>query len=109
MNVLTRYFTRKEVGEYMYKTDIVKRVSRDTRLSQRAVSDVVDASFRVIAQTLREGRNVSLLGFGTFYTRKRQASKARHFKSGKEITIPAMRVAAFRPGVLLRRAARKGK
>lgn len=93
----------------MYKTDLVKRVSRETRLSQRAVSDVVDASIKVIAQTLREGRAVTLIGFGTFYTRKRKPSKGRHFKTGKEVSVPAMRVASFRPGNLLRKAARKGK
>jgi DNA-binding protein HU-beta len=93
----------------MHKTDLVRRVSRETRVSQRVVGDVLNASTKVIAQTLREGRTVSLIGFGTFYSRKRKPSKLKHIRSGKELHVPAMRVAGFRAGELLRKAVRKGK
>jgi DNA-binding protein HU-beta len=58
----------------MYKTELIRRVARETRLSQRVVGDVIEATQRLIEQTLRAGQRVALPGFGSFYTRKRAAS-----------------------------------
>ena len=70
------------------------------------VSDAIDASLRVIEQGLREGKTVTFPGFGTFYTREKQAGQARNFQTGKLMTYPARRQAAFRPGEILKRAVR---
>jgi DNA-binding protein HU-beta len=88
----------------MYKTELIRRVARETRLSQRVVADVMDATQRLIGETLRAGQQVTLPGFGTFYTRKRQASKVKHIRTHKEISVPARTIAAFRTGEVLKRA-----
>jgi DNA-binding protein HU-beta len=93
----------------MYKTDVVKRVSRETRLSQRIVADVLTATLDEITETLATRGTVTLPGFGTFYTRERQESTGRDFRRGEDVSIPAMQVAGFRPGQLLKRAVRRGK
>jgi len=93
----------------MYKTELIKRVAKETRLSQRAVGDVVNASQQVIADTLKVGKAVQFPGFGTFYTRQRQASKVRDVRTGKELAVAARRVAAFRVGEVLKRAVRSGR
>jgi len=93
----------------MYKTELIKRVATQTRLSQRAVADALNASQHVIAETLKEGKTVQFPGFGTFYTRQRQASKVRDMRTGKEIAVAARRVAAFRVGEVLKRAVRGGR
>src|SRR4051794_16498473 len=90
----------------MYKTDIIKRVARETRLSQRIVSDVIEASHRLIEQTLRAGQTVTFPGFGTFYTRDRQAGQVRDVRTSKMVSYPARTVAAFRVGDVLKRAVR---
>ena len=90
----------------MYKTDLVKRVARDTRLSQRIVSDVINSTTRLIEQALRENQSVSFPGFGTFYSKERQEGQVRHITTGKMVTYPARRVAAFRVGEVLKRAVR---
>jgi DNA-binding protein HU-beta len=90
----------------MYKTDLVRRVSKDTRLSQRIVADVLDSATRLIEQALREDQIVSFPGFGTFYSKERQEGQVRHITSGKMVTYPARRVAAFRVGEVLKRAVR---
>ena len=90
----------------MYKTDLVKRVSRDTRLSQRIVADVIGSTTRLIEQALREEQSVSFPGFGTFYSKERQEGQVRHITTGKIVTYPARRVAAFRVGDVLKRAVR---
>lgn len=88
----------------MYKTELIRQVARETRLSQRIVSDVVDATHKLIADTLRAGQQVIIPGFGAFYTRKRPAGHIKHIKTGKMINVPARTVAAFRVGAILKRA-----
>src|SRR5215213_561191 len=90
----------------MYKTDLVKRIARDTRVSQRIVADVIDSTTRLIEQALRDDQSVSFPGFGTFYSKERQQGQVRHITSGKMVTYPARRVAAFRVGEVLKRAVR---
>jgi DNA-binding protein HU-beta len=88
----------------MYKTELIRRVARQTRLSQRVVADVMEASQRQIEETLRSGQAVTLPGFGTFYTRQRQAGKIQHIRTQQMIAVPARRIAAFRAGTVLKRA-----
>ena len=91
----------------MYKTDLIRKVAKETRLSQRVVNDVVRESLAAITQALSRGQDVVLPGFGTFYTKQRQESQVRHIRTGEVLTIPAMRQADFRVGDLLRQAVRK--
>jgi len=88
----------------MHKTELVRRVAQQTRLSRRVVNDVVGASQRVIEETLRAGETVTLPGFGTFYTGQRKAGTVRHVRTGRPVAVPARRVAAFRVGAVLKRA-----
>ena|SRR6266540_1796033 len=90
----------------MHKTDVVKRVARETRLSQRVVGDVLTATHRLIEQTLREGRMVTFPGFGTFYTSHRRGGKLKNVRTGKEVSYGDRRVAGFRVGEILKRAVR---
>ena len=101
--VLFLYANQRKGGN-MYKTELIRRVARETRLSQRVVSNVVGATQRLIAETLRQGQRVTVPGFGAFYTRKRPAGHIKHIRTGKLISVPARRVAAFRVGAILKRA-----
>src|SRR3712207_4343683 len=91
----------------MYKTDIVRTVAKETRLSQRIVDDVLGQILDTITQSLRDDQTVVLPGFGTFYTKERPPSTVKHIRTGEVIEIPALRQADFRAGELLRRAVRK--
>ena len=90
----------------MYRTELVRRVAQQTRLSQRVVSAVLRANHQLIEQTLARGETVTLPGFGTFYTREQPEGTVRHIQTGKAARIPAHRVAAFRVGAVLKRAIR---
>src|SRR4051812_7739912 len=89
----------------MTKEEFIKRVSRETRLPQRHVSDILNASHRLLEDIMRAGERVTFPGFGTFYTSKRQGGKVRHVRTGKVVEYAARNVAAFRAGEYLRRAA----
>ena len=91
----------------MYKTDLVRKVAKETRLSQRIVNDVMTESLAAITEALSRGQDVVLPGFGTFYTKQRPAGQVRHIRTGAVLNIPTMRQADFRVGELLRQAVRR--
>jgi DNA-binding protein HU-beta len=100
---------REEVSKAMYKTEVVRKVAKETRLSQRAVSDVINATLGTIQVALRHGHKVTFPGFGTFYRRHQKEGKVRAIRSGKIVTLPARQVAAFRVGAVLKRSLRTSK
>jgi nucleoid DNA-binding protein len=90
----------------MHKTQFIRQVAKETRLSQRVVSDVVNASHRLIEETLRAKKSVTFPGFGKFTKSESKGGKVRHVRSGKEITYKGRRIAQFRVGEVLKRAVR---
>ena len=92
---------------HLFKTDLVRQVAKRTRLSQSIVADVLNASVKLIGQTLKAGGQVQLTDFGTFYTGTRPESTLKDIQTGEQCTIPAMRLAKFRAGEALRQAVRK--
>ena len=92
----------------VYKNEIVRRISRATRLSQEIVSDVLGEFEAETRRVLTAGDTVQWTGFGSFYTRKRAESQVPSIKTGEMITIPAGKVVGFRAGEVLKRAV-KGK
>jgi DNA-binding protein HU-beta len=85
----------------MYKTALVRRVARETGVSQRVVRQVVGASLDTIEAALTTGDRVTLPGFGTFYTSQRRGGRIRSVRTGRQVEVPARRVAAFRVGDVL--------
>ncbi len=95
--------------KHMYKEELIRKVARETRLSQRIVADVLTDMLHQISAALAEGKKVSLLGFGAFEARQRRAGKVKHIKTRHVITYPARLLPIFRAGELLKRAVRKTK
>ena len=89
----------------MTKQEFIKRISRQTRLPQAHVSDMLNASHRLLEDIMRSGGKITFPGFGTFYTSQRKAGKVKDIRTGKIVEFAARTVAAFRPGEYLKRAA----
>src|SRR5919206_4440775 len=89
----------------MTKQEFIKRISRQTRLPQAHVSDMLNASYRLLEDIMRSGGKITFPGFGTFYTSQRKAGKVKDIRTGKIVEFAARKVAAFRPGEYLKRAA----
>ena len=63
---------------------------------------MVEMFFEEIRQSLEDGRQVKLSGFGNFDLREKKQRPGRNPKTGKEIPISARRVVTFRPGQKLK-------
>ena len=82
----------------MNKEELVKEISKKTKLSQKVSSDVLSATLVIIQKTVAKGKKVTLVGFGTWEARKRAARNGRNPQTGKEISIPAKTVPVFSAG-----------
>ena len=73
----------------MNKEELVKEISKKTKLSQKVSSDVLSATLEIIQKTVAKGKKVTLVGFGTWEARKRAARTGRNPQTGKELKIAA--------------------
>ena len=69
-----------------------------------AVADKADLSKGAVTEALKNGDQVSLVGFGTFEVRARAARNGRNPKTGETIRIAASKAPAFKAGKALKDA-----
>jgi DNA-binding protein HU-beta len=86
----------------MTKTDLIAKVAEVAEMTKKDSTKVVDAVLDAIAEALKNGEKVQLLGFGTFMVRERAARKGRNPQTGEEIDIPATKVPAWKPAKTLK-------
>lgn len=88
----------------MNKTELVDVVSTKSELTKQDSKKAVDALFETISNTLAKEEKVQLVGFGTFEVRERAERTGRNPQTGEEMTIPASKSPAFKPGKELKEA-----
>ena len=86
----------------MNRNELVDTVSGKTDMKKSDASKAVDAVFDAIAEALKGGDEVRLVGFGTFSVASRSASEGRNPRTGEKIQIAASKQAKFKPGKGLR-------
>lgn len=81
----------------MTKADIVNEISRSTGLERAAVLATVEKFMDVVKESMSEGNNVYLRGFGSFIVKTRKEKTARNISKNTTIRIPEHKVPAFKP------------
>jgi DNA-binding protein HU-beta len=84
------------------RNELVDAVAGKTELRKTEASKAVDAVFDAIAEALKGGDEVRLVGFGTFSVASRAASEGRNPRTGEKIKIAASKQPKFKPGKGLR-------
>ena len=82
----------------MNKTEIIDKIAEKTRLSKSEVDRVISGFFETIKSSLKDKKNVRLVGFGTFSSSERKARVGRNPQTGEEIKIPSCSYPKFKPG-----------
>ena len=82
----------------MNKEELVQEVAKKAKLTQKDAAAVVNGLMDTVQKTVAKGKKVTLVGFGTFESRKRAARTGRNPQTGKEIKISAKTVPAFSAG-----------
>jgi DNA-binding protein HU-beta len=88
----------------MTKGELIASIGKEAKISKASAEKIVNAFTGTVTKALKKGDRLALTGFGTFSVAKRKARAGRNPKTGKEIKIPAMRVAKFKAGNLLKSA-----
>ena len=86
----------------MTKTELIGNVTGIADITKAEASLAVNAVLDTFENTLKDGENVALPGFGTFSVKDRAERKGRNPQTGEEITIPAGKVVKFKAGKNLR-------
>ena len=88
----------------MTKGELIASIGKEAKISKASAEKAVNAFTNTVMKALKKGDRLALTGFGTFSVAKRRARAGRNPQTGKEIKIPAMRVAKFKAGNLLKSA-----
>lgn len=82
----------------MNKAELVDAIARKTGETKRLTEGFVDAMIETLIETVAEGDKVSIVGFGSFEKKHREARKGRNPRTGETIEIAAKSYPAFTPG-----------
>ena len=86
----------------MNKAELIDAVADSADISKAAAGRALDGAIEAITKALKKGNNVTLVGFGTFTVRKRNARNGRNPRTGETIKIKASKVPGFKPGKALK-------
>lgn len=88
----------------MNKTELIERLAARCGMSRHEAQAALDGLLETITETLRQGEDVTLTGFGTFLVKQRAARTGRNPRTGESVAIPASRSPAFKAGKSLKDA-----
>jgi len=88
----------------MNKADLIDAVAENSDLTKTSAARALDSAIENITNALKGGNSVTLVGFGTFTVRQREARMGRNPRTGEAIQIKASRVPGFKAGKALKDA-----
>ena len=88
----------------MNKTEVVAAISEKTELTKKDSEKALKALIDVVAEELKKGEKVQLVGFGTFEVSERAARTGKNPQTGAEIKIAACKAPKFKAGKALKDA-----
>jgi DNA-binding protein HU-beta len=81
----------------MRKADIVTAISEKTGLAKVDVLVTLETFFNEVRDTMGNGENVYIRGFGSFVIKRRASKMGRNIKRGKTVQIPEHFIPSFKP------------
>ena len=88
----------------MNKTELVAAIASKANISKKDAEASVKAFTEVVAEELKKGEKIQLVGFGTFEVSARAARTGRNPQTGEEMKIPASKAPKFKAGKALKDA-----
>lgn len=86
----------------MNKSELVAMMAQKSNMTKKDSESALNALVESITETMKKGDKVSLVGFGTFETRKRSARTGINPRTKEEIKIPATNAPVFKAGKALK-------
>jgi len=81
----------------MTKADVVTEIVQETGLDKNEALKAIEAFMTSIKNSLANGQNVYLRGFGSFIVKERAEKTGRNISKNTTIIIPAHNIPSFKP------------
>ena len=81
----------------MTQADVVREIAEKTGVEKQVVMQVVEGMMECIRESMINGEEVFLRGFGSFIIKRRAEKVARNISKNTSIVIPAHNIPAFKP------------
>ena len=86
------------------RNEIIKHIAKEIKINQDNAGKALDAVLACISDSLKDGKIVRLIGFGTFSVQDKAASTGRNPRTGEPIEIAASKRLVFKAGKDLKEA-----
>ena len=86
----------------MNKAELVAAMAERAELSKKDAEAALAAFTNIVAEELKKGEKIQLVGFGTFEVSERAERTGRNPQSGAEMVIPASKAPKFKAGKALK-------
>ncbi len=86
----------------MNKSELVSAIAEKASLKKSDAEKAVKAFTEVVAEELKKGEKVQLVGFGTFEVLERPAREGRNPRTGETMKIDASKAPKFKAGKALK-------
>ncbi len=81
----------------MTKAEMVREIADKTGVEKQVVMQIVEGVMESIRNSMINGEEVFLRGFGSFIIKRRAQKTARNISKNTTIVIPAHNIPAFKP------------
>ena len=81
----------------MTKAEMVREIADKTGIEKQVVMQIVEGMMESIRNSMINGEEVFLRGFGSFIIKRRALKTARNISKNTTIVIPAHNIPAFKP------------
>ncbi len=86
----------------MNKTELIAAVAERAELTKKDAEKAVAAFTDIVAEELKKGEKVQIVGFGTFEVSERAAREGRNPQTGETMKIAASKAPKFKAGKALK-------
>ena len=81
----------------MTKADVISEIAEKTGIDKADVTTAVEAFFTVVKNSMSEGNNIYVRGFGSFINKRRAKKIARNISKNTAIVIDEHYIPSFKP------------
>ncbi|MBR9998850.1 MAG: integration host factor subunit beta [Cyclobacteriaceae bacterium] len=81
----------------MTKAEVISKISEKTGIDKADVQVTVEALFNVVKNSMADGENIYVRGFGSFVNKKRAKKVARNISKNTAMVIDEHYVPSFKP------------
>ncbi|MEP2025299.1 MAG: HU family DNA-binding protein [Reichenbachiella sp.] len=81
----------------MTKADVINEIAEKTGIDRLDVQASVEAFFSVVKNSMADGENIYVRGFGSFINKKRAKKIARNISKNTAIIIDEHYIPSFKP------------